>query len=300
MNAIHPLVQHPPTRSHKATPLFVIAVILSIAGNAFADTIAFWTFEGDGVTTPTDGVFVKDTDGRVAPTADGILVRDISGNGNSLFTWNNDATGHQYRTNVPGSIVPQTGATNQFSIQNNGAFPATMTWSSNSAPTIDVETIEPLAWTIEASIYQTASATHETFVGRDGNGEAGFASDPNLAPLYFKTFNGVLQILFTDTGGNFYQLSDSTGAILLNKWYNVAAVCDGATLKLYKDSQDGAGYQLVNEMAVGGLPLNYDSEGSSTPNDAQWGWSIGRGRYGSSSAQADNHTDRFFGYIDNV
>ena len=278
----------------------MLAALLTFTGNSFAATIAFWTFEGDGVTTPTNGSYVLSTAGRTTITTDGILARDVSGNGNSVVAWDAGGAGQQYRPNVPVSIVPQTGVANTFSIQNAGGFPAGFTWSSNSLPTVDVETIEPLAWTVEASIYQTASATHETFVGRDGNGEAGFASDLNLAPFYFKTFNGVLQILFVDTGGTFYELGDTNGAIALNKWYNVAAVCDGTTLKLYKDSLNGAGYQLVNEMAVGGLPLNYDSEGSTTPNDAQWGWTIGRGRYGASTLQTDNHVDRFLGYIDNV
>ncbi|TAK92754.1 MAG: hypothetical protein EPO07_19110 [Verrucomicrobia bacterium] len=279
--------------------LWLLAALLALASSSFGSTIAYWTFEGDGVTTPTDGTFVKDTDGRVAPTVDGILVRDMSGNGNSLFTWNNDVTGHQYRTNVPSAIVPQTGAANQFSIQNNGNFPATMSWSTNSLPTVDVETIEPLAWTIEASIYQTASGVNETFVGRDGNGETNIAASAR-APLYFKTFNGTLQILFTDVAGNTYDLTDTTGAISLNTWYNVAAVSDGTTLSLYRDS--GAGYALVASMALtpGDTRLNYDNDNSSTVGDEQWGWSIGRGRYSLSDAQTDGHTDRFFGYIDNV
>ncbi len=277
----------------------MLAAMLTLTFTSFGATIAFWTFEGDGVNTPTNGMFLKDTDGRVAPTADGVLAIDVSGNGNSLYTWDNTAAGHQYRTNVPAPIVPQTGTPNNFSIQNNGANPTSMTWSTNTLPTVDLETIEPLAWTIEASIYQTATATHETFVGRDGNSETNIVVS-SRAPLYFKTFNGLLQILFTDVAGNVYDLSDTTGTLSLNTWYNVAAVSDGTTLSLYKDS--GAGYVLVGSMALtpGDTRLNYDNDNSSTPGDEQWGWSVGRGRFGASDAQIDGHVDRFLGNIDNV
>ena len=31
-----------------------------------------------------------------------------------------------------------------------------------------------------------------------------------------------------------------------------------------------------------------------------WAWSVGRGRYGTSANPADDHVDRFYGYIDEV
>ena len=230
--------------------------VFSSVSSSQAGTIAYWTFEGDGTNAVTDGTFIKDTDGRVAPTTNGILVRDMSGNGNHLLTWNNDATGHQYRTNVPAVIVPQTSEPNQFSVQNNGGFPATMTWSTNTHPTVDVGTIEPLAWTIEASIYHTAFAPNATFVGRDGNGETNVVPAGNFrAPLYFQTQNGTLAILFTDAGGRDYDLEDTTGPLTLNTWYNVAAVSDGSTLSLYRDS--GAGYQLVASEALTAVDSRY-------------------------------------------
>jgi hypothetical protein len=46
--------------------------------------------------------------------------------------------------------------------------------------------------------------------------------------------------------------------------------------------------------------LNYDDNGSTTVGDTQWGWTVGRGRYGSSDLQDQNHVDRFLGYIDEV
>lgn len=269
-----------------------------------AGTLAYWRFEGDGADVPVAGTTqVEDTNGRnlgvTFPNAPGIAAVDSSGNGNTLRAWEHSWAGHAYQSTVPAAVVPQTGAPNNFSVQNTGDFPALFTWSLKSAPTTDVEAIKPLAWTIEASILSTNTGSHRTFVGRDGNRDTG-ATDGNRAPLYFKTFNGTLQILFTDEAGNVYDLSDTTGAISTNTWYNVAAVSDGTTLSLYKDA--GAGYQLVNSMALvaGDTRLNYDDNGSTSAGDTQWGWTVGRGRYGGGDLQGDGHGDRWFGAIDEV
>ena len=268
--------------------------------NAGADTIAYWRFEGDGATTPTDGTFLKDSNGRTTVTGDGILAIDSSGNGNSLYTWDNGATGHQYRNNVPAAIIPQTGAANGFSIQNNGSFPASFTWSRESSETVDVELIKPTAWTIEASIYQTTGnqTGHRTFLGRDGNGVN--AGNANAASLYFKTYNATLGIEFADEAGNWYSVYDTTGTLSLDTWYNVAAVSDGTAVSLYRDS--GTGYQLVNALSLtaGDTRLAYDDNGSSTVGDTQWSWTVGRGRYGTNDEQSQNHVDRWLGYVDEV
>ncbi|HYO25274.1 MAG TPA: LamG-like jellyroll fold domain-containing protein [Lacipirellulaceae bacterium] len=278
------------------------ATILAATGGSLqAATLAYWRFEGDGTAPPVAGTTqVEDTNGRaVTNTGVGMRVPDVSGNGNTVWAWEHAFAGHTYQSDVPAATVPQTGAPNGFSVINAGGFPAMFTWSRQSVPTVDVETIKPLAWTIEASIKSTNIGGNRTFVGRDGNRDAA-TGDANRAPLYFKTLNGVLQILFTDEAGNVYDLSDPTGALALNTWYNVAAVSDGTTLSLYKDS--GAGYQLVNSLALMATDarLNYDDGGSTSAGDAQWGWTIGRGRYGGATGQGDGHVDRWLGSIDEV
>lgn len=291
------------TTQLRFSPRFVAACgvaamsFVLLNSHATADTLAYWRFEGDGVTSPADGDFVRDTNGRTTVTTDGILAIDSSGNGNHLYTWDNNTTGHQYRPFVNPNSALVSGDPNNFSIQNNGDFPASFTWSAQSNPTVDVEPIVPSQWTIEASIYKTANTFHQTFVGRDGNDVAG---DANLAPLYFKTIDGNLQILYTDAAGNTWDAMDPDD-IALNTWYNVAAVSDGTTLSLYKDA--GAGYQLVASTDVStsaNSALAYDTNGSTTAGDTQWGWTVGRGRYGGSDAQFDNHVDRWLGYIDEV
>ena len=287
--------------------LTLLALSLVSANSLFGSTLAYWRFEGDGVTTPVAGTSqVEDTNGRdinvTFPNPPGIAVPDVSGNGNTVRAWDHAFAGHTYQSNVANTIIPQTGETNSFSVQNAGNFPAMSTWSLKNSPSLDVEPIKPLAWTIEASINSTTLAgTHKTFVGRDGNGDS-TTGDQNRAPLYFKTMNNVLQILFTDEAGNTYDLTDSTNTPLsINTWYNVAAVSDGTMLKLYKGI-GASGYQQVGSMALtpGDTRLNYDDGGSTTAGDTQWGWTIGRGRYGGSTLQADNHVDRWIGYIDEV
>ena len=91
--------------------------------------------------------------------------------------------------------------------------------------------------------------------------------------------------------------------MVLNQWYNVAAVSDGTNLFLYKDSLDGNGYQLVGTAAETGTntALAIPSGSYATMSDGStWAWSVGRGRYGTSANPGDDHVDRFYGYIDEV
>lgn len=288
----------------------LLAVAISAtAASTHAATVAYWRFEGDGVTTPTDGAFVRDTNGRTAIQPDGIPVIDVSGNGNTLYTWDNNPTGHQYRPNVPPTTALQSGLSNDWSIQNNGGFPASFTWSQQTNPTgIDVQNWAPTTWTIEASVNTTALGGWRTFVGRDGNDVN--PSEAGLAPFYFQAmgddlaatpFNDIdhVRIQFVDATGTVHQAVDPN-PITSNQWYHFSATSDGNTLKLFKDQLDGAGYQMVastditasanRAMINPGVDLNGDS----------WGWTVGRGRYGTDDNPNADHGDRWLGYIDEV
>lgn len=282
-------------------PPFVASALA--AAQVQADTIAYWRFEGDGVTTPTAGVTqVEDSNGRtVTNTGVGIRAIDVSGNGNTLWAWEHAWAGHTYTSNTPFATVPLTGQANGFSVQNAGSFPAMFTWSAQSLPTgVNVDTWTSLTWTIEASINCTDLAGWRTFVGRDGNGvETANASD---APIYFqKMGDGTnrVRIMYIDAAGLAHQAVDPT-AISANTWYNFAATCDGATLKLYKKTGlDTAFVEVAStDVSASTAPalVNPGNDAAGVP----WCWTIGRGRYGTSDNAADNHTDRFFGYIDEV
>jgi hypothetical protein len=286
---------------------------------ATSSTIGYWRFEGDGKTAPEEGAYLTDTADRTGVfSIRGVYAVDSSGNGNTLYTWNANFTGHRYTANVPAAIVPQTGEPNLRSIRNAGFFPATFTWSRESKPKrTDVETITPLSWTIEASINRTRSIETSTFVGREGQGVATGpvfvdgvkTNDPlaqSYAPLYFQcrpvSGNAHLAIQFTDMAGFTHRLLDPE-PMSTNTWYHVAAVSDGTTLSLYKNS--GSGYVRVNSTSLAATGstdtrLCYDSQGADEPDDQQWGWTIGRGRNGFLRGQGDDHAERWMGYIDEV
>lgn len=272
--------------------------LMMLAASSQAATVAWWRFEGDGTTTPTDGTFLQDTNGRTAVQAAGVPAIDSSGNGNTLYTWDNNNTGHQYRTLVPTATLGD-GSANARSIKNNGVNPASFSWSSKSNPSgTDLQTITPLEWTIEASIRtDVVDGAYRTFVGREGNGVTG---DTSAAPLYFqKTNTNRVRIAFVDATGTSWEALDST-AIVANQWYHFAATSDGSTLKLFKDALDGNGYQLVASRDISTSSDARMIDPGTDQNLEQWGWTVGRGRYGTSDDPGQNHGDRWFGYIDEV
>ena len=292
----------------------IAAASLAIAVGAAATplhaaTVAYWRFEGDGVTTPTDGAWVQDTNGRTAIQPEGIPVIDVSGNGNTLYTWDNNATGHQYRPNVPQTTVLQSGLPNNWSIQNNGGFPASFTWSQQSNPSgINVQNWAPTTWTIEASVNTTTLGGWRTFVGRDGNDVN--PSEAGLAPFYFQkvgadlpgtAFNDIdhVRIQFVDATGTPHAAIDPN-PMAANQWYHYSATSDGNTLKLFKDQLDGAGYQMVASTDISASANRAMINPGVDGNGDTWGWTVGRGRYGTSDNPNDNHGDRWLGYVDEV
>jgi hypothetical protein len=71
---------------------------------------------------------------------------DSSGNGYDLSVWDEGGAGYIYRTDLPGSPIPQTGAVNNFSVKNAGGGPAM--WTN---PAENISKITPAAFTIEMS-----------------------------------------------------------------------------------------------------------------------------------------------------
>ncbi|MBN8457898.1 MAG: laminin G domain-containing protein [Verrucomicrobia bacterium] len=276
--------------------------LLGMACSASAGTIAYWRFEGDGTTVPTAGTQVEDTNGRTTITTGvGVRAVDVTGNGNTMWSWEHAWAGHTYETNLPGNLsyVPSTGQSNAFSLKNAGSYPGMFTWPAMAPPTgTNINTWTSTAWTIEAYVYSSALDGYRTLVCREGNGVAGV--DGSLAPLYLqKVPDGRLVIKFADAAGNWHEAYDTT-SMVLNKWYAVAATSDGATLKLYKNSFDGNGYVLVGSKDISGStnPALVNPGNDNTGNP--WGWVIFRGRYGNNDAPDQNHGDRWFGGLDEV
>ena len=284
--------QQIPTAVRIVAAILVGIVTVSSAGAA---TVAYWRFENGPANanvphTGVDGVFHGSTP-------------DISGNGNSLSAWSQGGyAGYAYRTDVPFGTVPQDRSTNRFSVKNTGAYPALFTSAAGSPPTgINVQTMTPAQFTVEASYKPEASGGHRTVVGRDAQNVA--SANGSLAALYLQVRpDDSVGIAFTDVSGythsaysppgwlygfNFGSNPEGLGA----PWYHLAAVSDGSTLKMYVNNVLVAS----TSMTASGSPNRSLAKG--TVSGADWtsgAWSVGRGLY------AGGHTDRAYGFIDEV
>ena len=280
----------------KFTEFAVLALVATLVGTSsiHAATVAYWRFESGPANTsvphaPAAGVF----DGSTP---------DDSGNGNSLSAWSlGGFAGFAYRTDVPATEIPQTSTTNKFSVKNTGANPAFFSSAAGSSPTgVNIQTMTPSQFTIEASYKPEASASFRTIVGRDARNVV--TGDGNLAALYLQVRpDDSVGIAFTDVSGykhsaysppgwiygfNYGSNPEGVGA----PWYNIAATCDGTWLKLYVDNV------LVASTNISvGSPNKSLAVGTTSGTDwTAGGWSVGRGLYGGA------HTDRAFGFIDEV
>lgn len=277
---------------HRAVPQLALLVVL-VAGSALqAQTVAYWRFEEGPADTDvphhkSDGVFEG-------------TVLDVSGNGNHLSAWSQGgAAGYIYRAEVSSEIIPATGEPNFLSVKNTGPVPGMFTHSIFSGPSgVDVELITPREFTVEASFKIEANGGYRTVVGRDAQFVAG---NGDLAALYFQVRpDNSMAFVFVDVAGidhtavsapeliqgfDFPTDPDGLGA----PWYNAVGVSDGVTMSLY-----------VNNKLVASADLSESPDPSltrGTTDGGDWhagGWSVGRGLF------AGGHTDRAYGYIDEV
>ena len=292
---------------------FVLALSLvssASVASAGPNTVAYWRFEGPSPNEPN--VFCVENPYPALPDANGTpagptvwrkAAHDWSGNGNHLTTWEYAWAGHNWDVgDIPGPIVPQTGASNAKSIVNAGGLPSVFTWSSNSLPPgKDIETITPRKFTIEASWKHNGGwIWSHTIVGRDGNNvETG---QPDRAPLYFQVryFGGLgsqqVAIEYTDVSGYMHDALSATGIITTGVWYHMVGVCDGEKLSLYLKEATAGDFNLV---AQENLDLNSaDTSLAIGLGAAGDNWagtiSVGRGMWASA------HGDRWIGNIDEV
>lgn len=244
--------------------------------------VAYWTFDEGAPDTAVP--YAPATAGQY----DGSLL-DVSGNGNHLSAWS--AGWHTYRAQVPAGSIPQTGRSNSLSVQNANSYPAL------SSVGTGLSKWSPTAWTIEAAIRpDNATNGFQNIVGRDSRGA--YAGDPALAALYFNVLpNGGLRIMFTDAAGNNWSLESAANVVQSAKWHAVAATSDGKTLSLYlKNLTNGdAAYTLLGSLDISSSsnPAIHTGVGDGSAWDPGV-FTVSRGLWNG------DHTDRFYGYIDEV
>ena len=137
------------------------------------------------------------------------------------------------------------------------------------------------AWTVELSFKMTSVDGVSRLFGRDG-----VTPDvDNRGPLQIlvvgnnEKFDVRAEIL---DGSNTFRDAVSPADLQLGKWYNLAATADGNSLKLYLDSLDGKGYQMVAQKEIQGAL-----------NGTKDQFSIGRGFF-------ERPTDNISGLLDEV
>ncbi|HEY9508858.1 MAG TPA: LamG-like jellyroll fold domain-containing protein, partial [Verrucomicrobiae bacterium] len=279
----------------RAFRLSCVASILLSTARIDAGTVAWWRFENGPANS---NVPHAGADGAFNGTTP-----DVSGNGNSLSAWTQGGyAGFAYRTNVPFAMLSLNGATNQFSVRNTGNYPAFFTSAAGSLPSgINAQTITPAQFTIEASYKPQANAGFRTIVGRDViNVSSGNASHAALylqarpddsVGITFTDVSGVTSSAFSPPGWLYGYDAGSNPEGTNVPWYNLAAVSDGTTLKMYVNSVLVA----VTDLSTNSSPNRSLAKGTTSGADWTTGaWSVGRGLY------AGGHTDRAYGFIDEV
>ncbi|MBN2684565.1 MAG: hypothetical protein JXR40_04755 [Pontiellaceae bacterium] len=239
--------------------------------------VAYWTFDDEaaanGALMPGNGERV-DLDGDGAMDSDDFRIgaRDGSGNGNHLTAWTSSW--------MKWSSDSMMG---DFGMVYNNHWPAAGTDSTYNPylSGIDAESITPAQWTIETR-FKCYGANwdnnYQTIVGRDGY-QVGGSSSP-AAALYLSIRGTELAIEYVDVSGVSHSAVTSGLGLQYNQWYDVAAVSDGATLKLWVNGTIAA----LSELSSAGtaLGLGYGT------------WSVARGMYN------NGHVDRFNGVVDAV
>jgi hypothetical protein len=275
--------------------VFVAAALLAFqTSGVLGSTVAYWRFE-EG---PADALVPH---GGLADGEFYLGIADSSGNGNGLSVFQEGWAGYVYRTDRPAGTVPQTNATNSFSVQNSGNYPVLFTQSGTA-----MQTMAPAAWTIEAS-YKPRVDGYRTVVGRDSLGSRTDGGDAKVSALYLQArSNNAVAIMFCDVSGYWHEAVSAADLLkgfssesgYDGRWYHMAAVSDGVTLSLYLDDVNaGTGYQLVaqTDMSTSGSPNTALTAGTGSGSGWTAGsWTVGRGLYDG------NHVDRAFGFIDEV
>ncbi len=230
---------------HGKAPLAVSLVLMAIAVEAQAATIAYWRFEEGPVDTQTT-------------VNQGDWFLDSSGNGNHMWTWA-DFTAPTYRADVPFDPVSQTAGANGLALEFN---PNQDIYTAGKP--INTHSFGQL--TVEASVKLDHLDAYQVFVGKDGQPTA----EP-FPPMFLKLLdhNDRFEAGLLDGDGNFRSIL-SNDAPVIGQWYDLALTSDGSTMTFFiKGPGDTEYVQQGSPLAVSGGAL-IDSDGL---------WTVGRGMW---------------------
>lgn len=231
-----------------------------------SDIIGYWRFE-------------EGTNNTIAPlywVGDGVKwFKDSSGNNNNMPTWD-WWTSPRYTNDVAFDVIPQTGESNHLSCWfGGGNFPNIDDdlWAEG-ATFMNNGINFTGGWTVEATAKFLSTNLWQVIIGRDGDPEGG-------APLFsmkFNVDNQGLDFNVYDGYTNNHWLGTGYNSVLIDTWYNFAAVCDGCSVKLYmKKSADPVYVEMAGDSVAGGAMAPYFAN-----------WTIGRGWWGGSQVDHAN------------
>ncbi len=242
---------------------------IDASARAVQSAVAYWRFED-----AEPGQLV----GNVTDAPKKIGVRDISGHTNHLYAFAKD-NAPKFSSDVPAGVVPLTGEKNVGSLDDRAAPGGSATTRDlftdhgRVRGAVNLNTFQFAQWTVEASLQVAELGRRHVIVGKDGSPDTGppdtgppDTGPPDtgpVAPLQVAVNNdGKIEIVAIDSKKS---VRCVTGLVVEpDRWYHVAAVCDGKTLKLLVN--DGHGYVRQGETTFDGQLLG--STGT---------WTLGRG-----------------------
>jgi len=229
-------------------------------------TLGYWRFE-------------EGTNNTIAPlywNGDGVKwFKDSSGNGNNMPTWD-WWTSPRYTNDTAFDIIPQTGESNYLSCWFGGGNPPNVNddlWAEGSTFMNDGINFTG-GWTVEASVKLISTTTYQVIIGKDGSPEGSvplfsLKFNPSFQGFDFNVYDNVTNNHWLNTGNN------SAG---IDKWYHLAAVCNGCEVRLLmKDNNALIHTEYANAtLNGGGMAAIYGN------------WTIGRGQWNGGNADWAN------------
>ncbi|MCK5851557.1 hypothetical protein KAH27_00890 [bacterium] len=231
-----------------------------------SDVRGYWRFE-------------EGTNDTIAPlywNGDGVKwFKDSSGNGNDMPTWD-WFTSPRYTNDIPFDIIPQTGESNKLSCWFGGGNPPSVDddlWSEGSTFMNNGINFTG-GWTVEASVKLMSVSSWQVIVGKDGNPDGG-------APLFsikFNVANQEFECNVYDGVTNNHWLGTGNNSVKIGKWYHIAAICNGCSIRLLmKENNEPFYTEYANAtLSGGGMVPIYGN------------WTIGRGQWAGENADWAN------------